>query len=85
MVVSAVFALQHAQEDVGHEHFHLVLQMVLEVLHQNHEYLQRQTRNLRNVGSAVAQQRYAQVGAHCVNEFLLSAERRSRVVQDVQD
>lgn len=56
VVVGAVFALQHAQEDVGHEHFHFMLQVVFELLHEHHKNLQREACDLRHVRGAVAEQ-----------------------------
>jgi len=85
VVIGAVLALQHAQEDVGHEHLHLVLQVVFELLHEHHKDLQREARDLRHMRGAVAQQGHAEVGAHCVDEFVLGAEHWACVLQDVQD
>ena len=85
VVVCAVFALQHAQEDVGHEHFHFVLQMVFELLHEHHENLQREACDLRHVRGAVAQQGHTQISAHGVDELVFGAEYGTCVLQDVQD
>ena len=61
MVEGAIFALEDSQEDVSDEHFQLCLEVRLEALEQTHEDTQRESRHLRHVGCAIAQQRHAQV------------------------